>query len=376
MSDSRLAALRRDIDRLNQEILSLIQERADVVLEIAELKRAQGLDGYDPGREMEMLDRLTGGRGGAFGPAGIREIFTAIFRASLDLQDRERREVLKVRRRDLVPAAGIRVGNVAIGTGVPVLFAGPCSVETREQMEAVGRCLASLPGPKILRAGAFKPRTSPYAFQGLREEGLRILRDTADRHGLATVTEVLDVSTLDTVAAHTDMLQIGARNMYNTELLKAVGRLRQPVLLKRGFMATLDELLLSAEYILAGGNEAVVLCERGIRTFEPWTRNTLDISAVPLLRTETSLPVIVDLSHALGRKDILLPCARAALAAGADGLMIEIHPAPDQALSDGFQQLDLDAFLALATGLGLAATGGTVSTASRSAPRDPGEVAG
>jgi len=351
MSDTKLGALRGEIDRLNAEILALVQERAEIVLEIAELKRAQGLDGYDPRREEEMLDRLTSGREGAFGPAEIREIFTAIFRTSLDIQDRERRAVLRVRRRDLVPAGGIRVGPVAVGAGTPVLFAGPCSVETPEQMEAVAAALAALPGPKILRAGAFKPRTSPYAFQGLREEGLRILRDVADRHGLATVTEVLDVSTLDVVAAHTDMLQIGARNMYNTELLKAVGRLRKPVLLKRGFMATLDELLLSAEYLLAAGNEAVVLCERGIRTFEPWTRNTLDISAIPLLRNETSLPVIVDLSHALGRRDILLPCGRAALAAGADGLMIEIHPSPDQALSDGFQQLDLDGFRRLVAAL-------------------------
>ncbi len=357
MTDSKLAALRREIDRLNQEILALIQERAEIVLEIAEQKRSHGIDGYDPRREDEMLERLTAGRPGAFGPAEIREIFTAIFRASLDIQDRERRAALRVRRRDLVPDGGILVRNVAVGAGVPVLFAGPCSVETSEQMDAVAACLASLPGPKILRAGAFKPRTNPYSFQGLREEGLRILRETADRYGLATVTEVLDVSTLDIVAEHTDMLQIGARNMYNTELLKAVGRLRKPVLLKRGFMATLDELLLSAEYILSAGNEAVVLCERGIRTFEPWTRNTLDIAAIPLLRQETSLPVIVDVSHALGRKDILEPCGRAALAAGADGLMVEIHPAPDQALSDGFQQIDLESFRTLVNGLGLLGPG-------------------
>jgi 3-deoxy-7-phosphoheptulonate synthase/chorismate mutase len=220
-------------------------------------------------------------------------------------------------------------------------------------MEAVALAVARLPGPKVLRAGAFKPRTNPYSFQGLREKGLTILRDTARRHGLVTVTEVVDTSTLDVVAAHTDMLQIGARNMYNTELLKAVGRSGMPVLLKRGFMATLEELLLSSEYILAEGNESIVLCERGIRTFERWTRNTLDISAIPLLMQETSLPVIVDLSHALGRKDVLAPCGRAALAAGAHGLMVEIHPAPDQALSDGFQQLDLDAFATLVRDLGL-----------------------
>jgi 3-deoxy-7-phosphoheptulonate synthase/chorismate mutase len=187
----------------------------------------------------------------------------------------------------------------------------------------------------------------------LREEGLRLLRNTAKRHGLSTVSEVPDAATLEVVAAHVDMIQVGARNMYNTELLKALGRVGKPVLLKRGFMATIEELLLSAEYILSHGNDAVVLCERGIRTFEPWTRNTLDISAVPLLKGETSLPVIVDLSHALGRKDIMLPCARAALAAGADGLMIEIHPQPDQALSDGFQQLDLEECRVLTSGLGL-----------------------
>jgi 3-deoxy-7-phosphoheptulonate synthase/chorismate mutase len=256
---------------------------------------------------------------------------------------------------DLVPAGGIRVGDVAIGTGVAVVMAGPCSVETAEQMERIAAEVARLPGLRILRGGAFKPRTHPHTFQGLREEGLRLLRDTADRHGLTVVTEVLDTSTLDLVASYADMLQVGARNMYNTELLKAIGRLKKPVLLKRGFMATLEELLLSAEYILAQGNASVVLCERGIRTFERATRNTLDISAVPILKGETALPVIVDLSHALGRKDIMLPCARAALAAGADGLMIETHGSPDQALSDGFQQLDLAEFRALIAGLGLAA---------------------
>jgi 3-deoxy-7-phosphoheptulonate synthase/chorismate mutase len=169
-----------------------------------------------------------------------------------------------------------------------------------------------------------------------------MLRAAADRHGLVTVTEVLDTGTLDAVCRYSDMLQVGARNMYNTELLKALGSAGKPVLLKRGFMATLEELLLSAEYILTNGNDDVVLCERGIRTFEPWTRNTLDISAIPLLKKETRLPVIVDLSHATGRKDILAPCAKAALAAGADGLMIETHPRPEQALSDGFQQIDFE----------------------------------
>lgn len=344
MSEPKLSALRSEIDLLNENILSLVQRRGEIVLEIAALKRAHGIDGYDAKREEDMLQSLTAAAKGPFRPSEIREIFKTIFRASLDIQDRDRRDAMHVFRKGLVPEGGIRVGNVAIGHGEPVLFLGPCSVETPEQMDAIAARIARLPGKKILRAGAFKPRTNPYAFQGLREEGLRILREVADRHGLSVVTEALDTGTLDVVAEHTDMIQIGARNMFNTELLKAVGRIGKPVLLKRAFMATLEELLLSAEYILSSGNEEVVLCERGIRTFERATRFTLDISAVPLLQQETSLPVIVDLSHALGRKDIMAPCGRAALAAGADGLMIEIHNRPDQALSDGFQQLDLAEF--------------------------------
>jgi 3-deoxy-7-phosphoheptulonate synthase/chorismate mutase len=351
--DSRLDHLRKEIDDLNERILTLLQERGRTVLRIAELKRSQGLDGYDPRREEEMLHTLTPAATGPFGPAEVREIFKSIFRASLDIQDHERRRALRVRRRDLVPEGGVLVGGVAIGAGAPVLLAGPCSVETPEQLEEVASFLARLPCKTIIRAGAFKPRTSPYAFQGLREHGLRILQETAARHGLATVTEVPDTAHVDLVARYSDMLQVGARNMYNTELLKALGGIGKPVLLKRGFMATIEELLLSTEYILAHGNDAVVLCERGIRTFERSTRNTLDISAIPLLEQETSLPVIVDLSHALGRTDIMLPCARAALAAGADGLMIETHPHPDQALSDGSQQLEIGALSRLVDGLGL-----------------------
>ena len=348
-----LNQLRAQIDAVNREILELLEKRGDIVLEIAREKRSSGIDGYDAHREEEMLQKITANLRGPFAAGAIRDVFKTIFRTSLELQKIEWREALRVRRRDLVPEGGIRVGNVAVGNGTPVVFAGPCSVETEEQMDDVARFLASLNVTTVLRAGAFKPRTNPNSFQGLREEGLRILRDAARRYGLSTITEVLDVSTLDVVAEHTDMLQIGARNMYNTELLKAVGRLQRPVLLKRGFMATIEEWLLSAEYILAGGNEAVVLCERGIRTFEPSTRNTFDLAAIPLMKGETSLPVVADVSHATGRRDLLLPCSRAALAVGADGLMIEVHPSPDQALSDGFQQIDLPTFGALVRALGL-----------------------
>lgn len=347
-STAPLSSLRSRIDEVNEEILVLLQERARIVVEVARLKKEHGLDGYDPRREEEMLASLTVRGGGPFGASQIKEIFQTIFRVSLDIQDLERTKSLRVRRDDLLPEGVVRVGNVAVGKAAPVLFAGPCSVETPEQMDAVARRIAGLPGQKILRAGAFKPRTNPHSFQGLREEGLSLLREAADRYGLQTVTEVLDTSTLDVVARYSDMLQVGARNMYNTELLKALGRCGKPVLLKRGFMATLEELLLSAEYILTHGNDRVVLCERGIRTFEPWTRNTLDISAIPLLKKETRLPVIVDISHATGRKDVLGACGRAALAAGAEGLMIETHPHPDQAFSDGFQQIDfaeLETFL-------------------------------
>ena len=353
LTQRRLSELRHEIDGVNAEILQLLQRRAQIVLEIAAVKRREGLDSYEPSREEEMLHALVSEPSGPFGPDEIKEIFKSIFRASLDIQNVERARKMRTRRRDLVPPGGIRVGNVAVGAGRPVLFVGPCSVETAEQMNTIAATIAALPCDKILRAGAYKPRTNPYSFQGLREEGLTLLQATSRRHGLPTVTEVLDTSTLDAVAEHADMLQVGARNMYNTELLKALGQIGKPVLLKRGFMATLEELLLSAEYILSSGNDAVVLCERGIRTFEPWTRNTLDISAVPLLKRETSLPVIVDLSHALGRRDIMVPCAKAALAVGADGLMLEVHDRPEQALSDGFQQLNLEEFTALVAELGL-----------------------
>lgn len=351
MDDATITELRVRVDAINHRILALLQDRARIVLEIANLKQSHGIDGYDPKREEDMLHHLVAAAEGPFGPGEVSEIFKAIFRASLDIQDHDRRQKLRVRRRDLVPQGGLRVGGALIGHGTPVLMAGPCSIESAEQMDRIAGGLAQIPAVKFLRGGAFKPRTNPYSFQGLREAGLRILHDAGRKHGLTTVTEVLDASTLDVVCEYADMLQVGSRNMYNTELLKAIGKTRKPVLLKRGFMATLEEFLLAAEYILAEGNDAVVLCERGIRTFERATRNTLDLAAVPLLQQETSLPVIVDLSHALGRSDILLPCGRAALAVGADGLMIEVHDRPDQALSDGFQQVDLETFAAFVRGL-------------------------
>jgi 3-deoxy-7-phosphoheptulonate synthase len=219
-----------------------------------------------------------------------------------------------------------------------IVMAGPCSAETEAQVEATASVVKAA-GAKILRGGAFKPRSSPYSFQGLGEEGLRMLRDAADRHNLKLVSEIMDLSQLDLVERYAHILQVGARNMQNFTLLRELGRTRTPVLLKRGISATIEEWLLSAEYILAGGNMSVILCERGIRTFESYTRNTLDISAIPVVQALSHLPVLVDPSHGTGRRDKVTPMARAAVAAGADGLIIEVHCDPDHALSDGAQSL-------------------------------------
>ena len=231
-----------------------------------------------------------------------------------------------------------------------VVMAGPCSVESREQVLAAARAVAGA-GARVLRGGAFKPRTSPYSFQGLGEEGLRLLAEARRATGLDVVTEVMAPEQVALVAEHADILQVGARNMQNYALLEAVGRARRPVLLKRGMMSTLEELLLAAEYIMANGNHQVMLCERGIRTFETATRNTCDIGAVPALKSLTHLPVIVDPSHAVGVRAWVPAVARAALAAGADGIIVEVHPDPDRALSDGAQSLTPDGFRELMASL-------------------------
>jgi 3-deoxy-7-phosphoheptulonate synthase len=238
--------------------------------------------------------------------------------------------------RDRVVAVGS--AGVRIGGGSVAMMAGPCAVESLEQLEAVGEVVASA-GIKILRGGAFKPRTSPYSFQGLGEKGLLMLREVADRLRMAVVTEVVAPADVPLVAEHAEILQVGSRNMANFELLRAVGSVSNPVLLKRGLGSTVDELLQAAEYILSTGNDGVMLCERGIRTFETSTRFTLDINAVPVLKQLSSLPVIVDPSHATGQRSLVEPVALAGVAAGADGLIVEVHPNPEAALSDGPQSL-------------------------------------
>jgi 3-deoxy-7-phosphoheptulonate synthase len=241
----------------------------------------------------------------------------------------------------------VRVGTATIGGGGLTVMAGPCSVESREQLMATADAVAAA-GGTILRGGAFKPRTSPYTFQGLGVDGLELLSEARERTGLPVVTEVMEPGQVDIVADHADILQVGARNMQNYPLLMAVGRSSRPVLLKRGLSATIEEWLMAAEYIVSSGNPAVILCERGIRTFETYTRNTLDLAAVPLLRHLTHLPIVVDPSHATGKRALVRPMALAAVAAGADGVMVEVHPDPDEALSDGEQSITLEQFAEMA----------------------------
>lgn len=255
-------------------------------------------------------------------------------------------------RRDAAHATVVRVGNVAIGGGASVVIAGPCSVESREQMLAAAEGVKAA-GATMLRGGAYKPRTSPYDFQGLGLEALLILREVSERTGLPVVSEVMSTEDIEVVSEHVDMLQVGARNMQNFALLRRLGMVRRPVLLKRNPAATVKEWLLAAEYILAGGNDQVVLCERGIRSYDPELRNTFDIGGMVLAKTMTHLPVIADPSHATGRRDLIPALSRAALAAGADGLIVEVHPQPEQALSDGAQSLTLQGFAAMMQNLPL-----------------------
>ncbi len=342
--DGKIHNLRARIDELNLQILELLSKRASTAEEIGELQSAMGLSHYDPVREQEMLEALTFANRGPFTDGTVKSLFKHIFQASMQLEEsQEKRRYLTsrdTRRQDTV----VMVGEVPIGgRHSPVLVAGPCAIESASQVEAVAAHVAGQ-GVTLFRGGAFKPRTDPYSFQGLGKEGLRLAREACDRHGLAFVSEIMDAQHLALFEEYVDMLQIGARNMQNFTLLKAAGRSRKPVLLKRGLSATVEEWVMAAEYLLNEGNGNVVLCERGIRTFERYTRNTLDVSAVALAKLETHLPVLVDVTHSGGRRDLLVPLTKAGLAVGADGIMLEVHPNPAVALSDQKQQIDFDTF--------------------------------
>jgi 3-deoxy-7-phosphoheptulonate synthase len=295
--------------------------------------------GFDVHRSTGVMHTVLGGVGGK------EEIDLGIFEVMDGVKEAHRIvSPYKLASRSFRPAGTVvRVGDVDVGGDRVVVMAGPCSVESRDQIERTAEVVARA-GAQVVRGGAFKPRSSPYAFQGLGEEGLQMLREAADRNGLLVVSEVMDLTQIPLLTQYADILQVGARNMQSFNLLRELGRQRKPVLLKRGISATIEELLLSAEYILAGGNYDVILCERGIRTFETYTRNTMDISAIPVVKKLSHLPIIADPSHGTGRRDKVAPMARAAVAAGSDGLLIEVHPDPDHALSDGAQSLRFDQF--------------------------------
>ncbi len=303
-------------DQIQHVIATLVEKGFDVHRSTGALKTVLGAVGGHRGFDTRLIEVM----------GGVHEVLRIT-------------EPYKLASRTFKPERSvISLGDLRIGGDEVIVMAGPCSAETEEQVEMAAAAVSKA-GAKILRGGAFKPRSSPYSFQGLGEEGLRLLREAADRHNLKLVSEVMDVSQIDLVMEHADMLQVGARNMQNYTLLRELGKVKAPILLKRGISATIEEWLLSAEYVLSGGNSDVVLCERGIRTFESYTRNTLDISAIPVIHKLSHLPIVADPSHGIGIRDKVAPMARAAVAAGADGLIIEVHPDPDHALSDGAQSL-------------------------------------
>jgi 3-deoxy-7-phosphoheptulonate synthase/chorismate mutase len=339
----KMDQLRQQLDDVNLEILNLINRRAELVQEIGQVKSKQSMYKFDPVREREMLDLIKQNNQGPFENATIEHIFKEIFKAGLELQKDDDQKALLVSRKKQPENTVIDINGAVFGNGAPNYIFGPCAVESYDQVAEVAKSIKAK-GLKLLRGGAFKPRTSPYDFQGLGLEGLQILKRVADEYDLAVISEIVNPAHIEEAVDYIDVIQIGARNMQNFELLKAAGEVDKPVLLKRGMSATIQEFINAAEYIISRGNTNIILCERGIRTYETATRNTLDISAVPVLKKETHLPILVDVTHSTGRRDLLLPAAKAALAIGADGIMAEVHPDPAVALSDSQQQMDIPTF--------------------------------
>lgn len=346
---NRLQELRGQIDEINMQILDLLNQRATVASEIGQVQSELGTRFYDPVREGQMLQDLEQSNNGPFSNATIKALFREIFRATLALEEKEARQKMLVQRKTSDEKTVITLPDgTELGNSHFQVIAGPCAVESVEQMDTVAAAL-SQHGVRIMRGMGYKPRTSPYDFQGLGEPGLQIARQIANKYDLYITSEVLDQSLIPMMSDYVDIFWVGARNMQNAFLLRALGKVKQPVILKRSYGSTVQELLYAAEYIVSSGNPNVILMERGIRTFEPWTRMTLDISSIPLLQQETHLPVIVDISHSAGRRDIAIPLAKAAKAVGADGLMVEVHPNPPVAMSDAKQQLYLEEFAQLMT---------------------------
>jgi 3-deoxy-7-phosphoheptulonate synthase/chorismate mutase len=336
--------LRGQIDMLNLQILELLNQRARIASAIGKVQSQLGSSFYDPQREAKMLQDLETANEGPFSNETIKALFREIFRASMALEEKEARAKILVQRGSPNDKTIINLpDHLQIGNGDFTIISGPCAIESYDQMDETAAALAER-GVRILRGMAYKPRTSPYDFQGLGEPGLKIARQVANKHNMLITSEIMDMSQIQMMSDYVDIFWVGARNMQNSFLLKALGQVRQPVILKRGLAATLEEFLYAAEYIVSSGNPNVILIERGIRTFEKWTRNTLDISGVAVLKLETHLPVVVDISHSAGRRDIAVPLARAARAVGADGLMVEVHPNPPVAMSDAKQQLSIPQF--------------------------------
>ena len=329
-----LSGLKETIDTVDEELLRLLVKRAETV---KELQKTYGVSSDSLFTKMvQAAKKNADERMGGIIDSLVREF-------SETVRNQKKRDVLRCSREYKKEDTVITINGEGIGDGNPRLIMGPCAVESYGQVLEVADILAQK-GVRLLRGGAFKPRTSPYDFQGLGIEGLRILAKVAREKNMAVVTELMSSENLEEALPLVDVIQVGSRNMQNFSLLKALGRTDKPILLKRGLAATIEEFKQAAEYILSEGNSNVILCERGIRTYETATRNTLDISAVPILKQETHLPVIVDVTHSTGRKDLLAPAAKAALAVGADGIMAEVHPDPSSALSDSKQQMDLFEF--------------------------------
>ncbi|GGH85183.1 3-deoxy-7-phosphoheptulonate synthase/chorismate mutase [Pullulanibacillus pueri] len=345
-----LEALRKRIDEIDLELLSLLNKRGEVVNSIGKIKETQGTKRFDPVRETQLLESIKENNEGPFSTSTLQHLFKQIFKASLDLQKTETKKILLVSREKRSEDTVIDVKGEKIGDGNTHFVMGPCSVESYEQVREVALEMKNQ-GLQLLRGGAFKPRTSPYDFQGLGVEGLKILRQVADELDMAVVSEITSPENIEVALDYVDIIQIGARNMQNFDLLKTAGSVDRPVWLKRGLSATIEELIYAAEYIHSRGNSQIILCERGIRTYEKATRNTLDISSVPILKKETHLPVAVDVTHSTGRRDLLLPAAKAAIAIGADVVMAEVHPDPATALSDSAQQMDIAQFRDFMKGL-------------------------
>ena len=326
-------SLRKKIDEVDRNILNLLNARAQISSNIRDHKRSLNLPEHAPAREDEVLVSAESENQGPLSDQAVKSIFKTIIRESFSATNQ------------FLPGSGnitrqneLSIGGITFGGTKKVIICGPCSVESEEQIEQSAKFLIEQNIP-IMRGGAFKPRTSPYDFQGMGEEGLKLLSEIAHRYNLLVVSEIMDTQDIDLFIDQVDIMQIGSRNMHNYSLLKKVARTGKPILLKRGFMSTIEEFLLAAEYILKEGNNKVILCERGIRTFETMTRFTLDLACVALVKRMTNFPIITDLSHSLGRKDIISPMARAALSCGSDGLMMEVHPDPLKAKSDSNQSL-------------------------------------